>query len=623
MAKNLNRILFLAWLIHSCWSTAVSAQESPANQIGTRTAVADVKTDAVQELGSIVQRYVDSDYSIGGELLIIEKGETQYHQSFGFSDREKNEKWKNNTPCNIRSMTKPITSAAAQILIDRGKLKLDEPVCSYLESFDNDRSRPITVRQVLTHRSGLPLTNLMRPDQYPSLAEQVAAAGKNGPQFEPGSKFWYSDTGTDVVGRLVEKTSGELLHKFVQREILDPLGMKDTFYGFDSDDERLGATASSYMKNQKLGWVKFWSPDKPLYPFAWGSQTLYSTTTDYARFLKMMINNGRFEDRQILSVEAVQRMLAPVSSMKSLGSDKDYPTGFRNVKTFYGQMMLTHRTDKDAKPLVIGHSGSDGTNAWAWPEKDLIILYFTQSRGGRTVIQIEQPIDRLLINPADEDTPVALKPYLGKFIANFKQFDNEVFTVFVHKGRLTIDVPSQTEFELMAPDENGFWAFARMPDKIQATFEKNDKDEIISIKLHQAGQIFEVPRIGTQLAKEQAKERIAKIEAKKEAKSREKLKEAWIGAIDLGGVKPVMQFRIVKTDSGKEVVYFDSVTEGQTDFAATWSIIDDEISFDVKAIQLTYRGKLNDTKNEAEGTWSQGGRSLPLRLKKQNQPYEK
>ena len=692
-------------------TTAPAAASNPA-----------ITSEALEGLGKAVEQYIGKDYAVGAELLVLHKGQTRYHESFGYSDREEKRRWQNNTLCNIRSMTKPITSAAAQILIDRNLLHLDDPVAKYLKSFDNDKSKAITVRQVLTHRSGLPLTNLTNPDQYSSLTAQVAAAGEKGPEFEPGSKFWYSDLGTDVVGALVEKVSGEPLHEFVKREILDPLGMSSSLYGIDADDKRLSQAASAYLK-VPAGWLPFWKGDgEPVYPFAWGSQTIYSTTTDYAKFLGMMMNGGRVGDRQVLSAAAVSRMLAPVSRAKMMQSDAPIPTEFRHLEVYYGQMMVTYRVigkEKD-KPVVIGHSGSDGTIAWAWPERDLIILYFTQSRGGMTPLRIEEPIDRLIIHQGQkytEEAPPGLRPYLGTFIANYDTFENEEFVVKVKNGKLVLDVPSQMAFELMEPDEKGYWAFAIVPDKIKATFDRNENNEVVGLKLHKAGQVYEVPRKGTARAKEmsqrtndpdaegiswvgtldaQGKKLRLKINIRERAgkltgelvsldqgnfttavsdiivkgdklsfsipgasatfsgkyakdgasaagtftqgggkmpltlsRSAAKetpqgtLKEAWIGELSAGLVKPVMQFRIVTLKSGETQAYFDSVTEGRTGFKATWSVDGDKLKFDVASIKLQYRGTLNKAGDTAEGIWSQGGREIPLTLKKHATEYEK
>ncbi len=480
--------------------TAVGQEGQSVERAAVSTISQAVSSESLQELEEIVEQYIDKDKAVGAELLVIQKGKTLYHESFGLSDSEDERRWKNDTLCNIRSMSKPLTSAAAQILIDRKLLKLDDPVANYLESFDNDESRSLTVRQVLTHRSGLPMTNLLHPYQYSTLAEQVAAGGKRGPQFEPGEKFWYSDLGADVVGALVEKVSGEPLHEFVKREVFDPLGMTNTLYGIDATDKRLGSAASLYLKGAK-GWTRFWKPGgKPLYPFAWGSQTVYSTTTDYAKFLRMMMNGGRVGDRQLLSPQAVDRMLEPVSRTTLIGSDVAAPTGFRNLEVYYGQMMVTHHVieKKTERPVIIGHSGSDGTNAWAWPERDLMILYFTQSRGGMTPLKIERPIDRLIIHEGKElvaeQAPKKLRPYLGTFIANYGNFDDEEFTVTVRNGKLVLDVPSQLAFELVEPDAEGLWAFALAPTQVQVEFVRDQKDQVVGLKLHQAGKIYEVPR---------------------------------------------------------------------------------------------------------------------------------
>lgn len=100
------------------------------------------------------------------------------------------------------------------------------------------------------------------------------------------------------------------------------------------------------------------------------------------------------------------------------------------------------------------------------------------------------------------------------------------------------------------------------------------------------------------------------------------LKEAWVGKLNMGLMEPVMQFRIVTLASGETAAYFDSVTEGRTDFEATWSIDGDTLKFDVAKIKLSFSGTLNEARDTAEGTWSQGGRELPLTLKMQNTAYD-
>ena len=156
--------------------------------------------DALNALSKEVETYVERDLLVGGEPLVVKNRHTVLHAFFGHMDRESEQLWGPGTLANIRSMSKPLTGAAAQLLIDRGALALDDPVSKYLPGFDTDAARAITVGQLMTHRAGLPLTVLNSIDEFESLFEIGNAVGKRGPEFEPGSRFWYSDAGSDALG---------------------------------------------------------------------------------------------------------------------------------------------------------------------------------------------------------------------------------------------------------------------------------------------------------------------------------------------------------------------------------------------------------------------------------------
>ncbi len=510
---------YLSKLIVVCsvavWPVNVWTQD----QATIQSAAQPITQESLNKLGEVVADYVDREFAVGAELLVVQHDKPVFHKVYGQSDRVDKKPWTKDTICNIRSMSKPVTGMAAQILIDRNQLGLDDAVSKYLPGFDNDKSRSITIRQLLTHRSGLPLTILKEKiDEYPNLLEQANATGNNGPEFAPDSKFWYSDAGSDVLGAVVEKVSGQKLDEFVTAEIFQPLEMNDTFYGIDPSDPRFARIGSLHVGTANA-WARFWKPeDKAFYPFAWGSQTIYSTPADYTRFLTMLMNGGKTGERQILSKDAMARIMKPVSPMKMLGSDQRYPTEFRGMEALYGQMMILYREkDNDqSTPAIFGHSGSDGTAAWVWPDRELLVLYFTQSRGGTSVLRLEGEIDRLLIHPGEavvaEAIPDKYKPYLGTFIANFAAFDNEEFTVKVKNGKLTLDIPSQMAFELLEPNDKGEWAFAIAPKQVTVSFDRNDADHVDLLRLHQAGQTFEVPRKGTARARELAKNRVVSDE---------------------------------------------------------------------------------------------------------------
>jgi CubicO group peptidase (beta-lactamase class C family) len=459
-----------------------------------------ISNETVTELVDIVQSYFDEELIVEAELVVIKNRKIVLHEVFGWNDRENEIPMEKNTLFNIRSMTKPITGAAIQILIDEGRIRLDSKAAEYLPGFDNEESRNITIEQLLTHRSGLPLYIITAVDEYETLYSLANETGIIGPEFAPGSKFWYSDAGTEVLGAIVEVETGEPLDAFVTERILEPLRMNSSFYYHPAtqNDSRRGRIADLYVGG--IGeWVNFWSWEEPFYTFAFGSQSLYCTPVDYARFLAMWMDDGRVRDKQLLSPEAVNRTHTPVSKMSSLGSDMPYPTGFYDLEAYYGQMAILFANSTDGIPEVevIGHSGSDGTYAWVWPESDLMILYFTQSRGSTSGIKLESKIDELLIHPELEELNNQVREqyseYLGSYTANFGSFRNTEFIVTIQNGRLAVDIPNQVVYELEEPDEEGRWRFKLMGE-VAVSFELDDGGNVTAMMLHQAGYVFELPR---------------------------------------------------------------------------------------------------------------------------------
>jgi CubicO group peptidase (beta-lactamase class C family) len=463
-----------------------------------------LSSEALDALADVVQGYVDRDMAVGAELVVIQDRNTVLHEAFGWRDQEAEEPMERDTIFNIRSMTKPITGAAIQLLIDEGSLALDDRVADYLPGFDNDDARDITIEQLLTHRSGLPLTTLTSPRDHETLSEMVAAIGEGGPEFEPASRFWYSDAGTDALGAIVAEVSGSPLDEFVSDRLLGPLGMADTYYAGDPDDPRLDRTASLYMGG--VGdWGRIWGPEEePFYPFAWGSQSLYGTPLDYARFLAMWMDGGEVDGTSILSPEAMTRTLTPTARMGSLGSEAPYPTRFTDLTAYHGQMAVLHAAadpvdgepPPGVEPTILGYSGSDGTIAWAWPERDLMILYFTQSRGGATPIRLEQEIQRLLLDPAeatDEAVPAEYMEYVGTYNANFGPFRNEPFEVLWRDGGLALDIPSQFIFALDQVDEQDRWSLRDDP-AVEISFVADEVGGVSALRIDQGGGTIDVPK---------------------------------------------------------------------------------------------------------------------------------
>jgi CubicO group peptidase (beta-lactamase class C family) len=457
-----------------------------------------ISAAALELLSTTIQGYFEAGHIVGAEFLVMKGGHSIMHEAYGWMDREELRPMEPNTIFNIRSMTKMLTGVSAQILVDEGRLSLDDKVSPYLPGFDNRRSGDITIEQLITHRSGLPLstiTSLDELDEFEGLYSFANSIGEIGPEFAPGSKFWYSDAGSEALGAVIEVVSGVTLDRFVIERLLYPLDMNDTFY-VTEPEAPLDRFASLYI-GAPGSWEKWWMPGEPFYPFAWGSQSLYSTPADYARFISMLMNDGIYNGDRILSEDAVARILTPVSVMTSLGSDIPAPTGFPFTEVYYGQMSVLN-ISSDGRLQVFGHSGSDGTWAWAFPEHDMMIFYFTQSRGQGTGIRLETDFDRFLVNPEYAPPPEIVEkygPYLGTYISESAASIGEEFTVLIHNERLGFDIPGLFIFELTDPPaEEGRWNF-QLDDQLSIEFIRGRAGIVAGLRFYEPGYTHRMTKV--------------------------------------------------------------------------------------------------------------------------------
>jgi CubicO group peptidase (beta-lactamase class C family) len=421
-----------------------------------------LSSQSLGKLLEVMRGFVENGDIVGGELLVIKNRRTVLHEAVGLADRENQRPLEPDTIYCIRSMTKPLIGAAVQILVDEGRLSLDDTAAKYLPSFDNDKSRGITVRQLLTHTGGLPLSSILGTNfqQLVSLRDVADKSGKKGPTVPPGSRFQYSDDGADTLGAIVSAISGQPTEAFITTRILEPLGMRDTFPLVRDAGDKLHRFTPAYA-GSRGNWMRFWSPEnEPIFPYFLASQGMYSTTKDYARFLAMYLDGGRARDKRVLSEAAVERTLEPAI-------DTGSPTGFARLSTYYGQMMVDY-VDADRKLVAFGHNGSDGTWAYAWPEHDLMVLYYTQSRGNVTGLDLEAAISRLLLDGTDA-APIAqhltaevAAPYLGLYWLEPRE---RPVIVVLEKDRLALEIPWQGLLELKRTDQENVWSIVTAPDR--------------------------------------------------------------------------------------------------------------------------------------------------------------
>jgi len=457
----------------------------------------EINSKALSNISQLIENKVENDEIVGAELLIIKNRKTVLHEAYGCKDIEDSIPMCINTIFNIRSMTKTFTGSGIQILIDKEKLTHDTKASEYIPGFNNKKSNNITIGQLLTHTSGLPVSIIKDFNEYPGLLEMANAIGEHGPQFQPGEKFQYSDAGADVLGAIIEVVSNSSLYDFLSQNLFIPLGMKDTYPITTKTDLRDNRVASSYGGSPG-NWTRFWTPnEKPFYPFPWGSQSFYGTPVDYAKFLVMWMDAGKFNDNRILSTGAIHNTLDPVFEFRLPVTEMEYSTGFPKHKVYHGQMSMLfceRNKNEEQQVEVAGYGGSDGTFAWVWPEEDLIILYFTQSRNFLNPFpfkEFEYVVYKNLINPdwVDEVETVSqiYRPYIGIYIADFQGVKDSKFEILMQNGALALRIPGQPLYELNDPDEEGSWVF-KLTNLISVTFQENDSKKIESLTLNQITQ---------------------------------------------------------------------------------------------------------------------------------------
>lgn len=363
-----------------------------------------IPAEAWERLAADVQAMVDGKEIVGGELLVIQGRKPVFQKAFGWKDRERGVVMPVDAIYCVRSMTKPLIGSAIQMLLDEGKLTLDAPIHEMLPAFDTADKKSITVRHLLEHSSGLPFIPVKKPvTEYANVREVVADIATMKLSFEPGADFLYSDSGSITLGAIISVISGMSAEAFIQKRILDPLGMKDSHPLIGNNEAVLKRIPSAYSGGMGA-WFKHWQPsDAPIFPIFLGSASLYSTTTDYAKFLSLWMDEGRLGEERLLSVKGVR------DGLTSKRLVKGYPVNFDGLKAYYGHQWLVY-TEKLGKipsgQEIFGHDGADGTFAWAWPEKDLMVLFFTQSRGTHAGVTLQNSIQKLLL---DKDLEPAAK----------------------------------------------------------------------------------------------------------------------------------------------------------------------------------------------------------------------
>ena len=345
-------------------------------------ASADLRAAEAGPLAAAVQPYIDREELAGAVMLVANRDKVLALEAAGWADVEAKRPMRNDSIFWIASQSKPITATALMLLVDEGKVQLDDPVEKYLPEFkgqmfvaERDASHkllkqpahPITIRNVLSHTSGLPFKSAIEEptlDLWP-LGLRVRSYAMTPLDFEPDTKYQYSNAGINTAARIIEVVTDMPFEEFLARRLFEPLQMVDTT--FWPSEARAARIARSYKPGpEKKGLVAI-EIDQLKYPltdrtnrFPMPAGGLFSTAADISRFYRMLLNGGQLDGRYYLSEAAVHEM-----------TKRQTPPEFKDS---YGLGFSVGGT-------MFGHGGAYSTNTTADMQKGLILVWLVQHAG--------------------------------------------------------------------------------------------------------------------------------------------------------------------------------------------------------------------------------------------------
>ena len=362
-----------------------------------------------------LQRYIDAGKVTGTLTLVARHGQIAYFEPQGYLELERIRPMQCDTIFRIYSMTKPITSVALMMLYEHGLFQLDDPVHKFIPSWEHLRvyvsgnhpmfitkptERPMTIRDLLTHTSGLTygfmertnvdaayrkldIANLAKMGYtLQDMVDQLAALPL---EFSPGMRWNYS-VSTDVVGYLVEVISGQPFDAYLRDHIFAPLGMNDT--SFLISDDRLSRFAHCYVRQPNGNLILFDAPETSEFrqgSFWSGGGGLLSTAEDYFRFTSMLLNRGELDGVRLLGRKTLELMTKnhlpggqDLTALVQAGMFSEVAYSGVGFGLGFSVMQDPTRAQVMGSPGEYAWGGFASTTFWIDPVEDLIVIFMTQ-----------------------------------------------------------------------------------------------------------------------------------------------------------------------------------------------------------------------------------------------------
>lgn len=360
------------------------------------------------QIDSLLNKYVANNWLVGASTIIVKDNQVVYYKGHGFANQANKKPMEANAIFRIMSQTKAITSLAILQLFENGKIGLDQAVGDFIPSFYKQTvlkdfnaadttyttvpaKRNITIRDLLTHTSGIDYAAIGSKNMQAiyAKADMPSGLGKSNASLldvmkklgtlplvhQPGEKFTYG-LNSDLLGCIVEIVSGMTLEAYFHKNIFEPLGMRDTYFNVPaSKANRLPTVYTEDSNNKIIEWGPTFRNIDPNYPllgttFFSGGAGLSSTAYDYAVFLQMILNGGKYNGKQIISPRTAELMLSPQLDFKYDGLN-DFGLGFAITSDKASNLEARNKGS-------FSWGGYYGTNYWADPKEKLICLIMTQ-----------------------------------------------------------------------------------------------------------------------------------------------------------------------------------------------------------------------------------------------------
>jgi CubicO group peptidase (beta-lactamase class C family) len=294
------------------------------------------------------------------------------------------------------------------LLYDEGKIKLDDQVHTFFPEFSGGEKDLVTIRDLLTHRGGLPAgRDLWRLAWSPADAQRLVL--ETPLEYSPGTRYVYSDLGADILGFIAEKVSGKKLDELLQARVFTPLGMTETWYRVPANvRERTAPTATMSVRGYSLQGDVHDENAHALGGVA-GHAGLFSTAGDLSVFATMMLNKGTYNGTRIISDSTIERFTARASGSRALGWD----TCADHNGVGCGRYMSSH---------AYGHTGFTGTSIWIDPDRDMFVVLLTNRVFESRARRPERVISDIRADLADASAWAVTAPGMTVDVAGDPEF---------------------------------------------------------------------------------------------------------------------------------------------------------------------------------------------------------